>query len=165
MMPSGMKPQSHSTVVQHRGVGQQTEPDSPWKTPNDSPNIVAFIGHGVEFRGVIKYQGSVRIDGHLDGEIHANGTLYLGEQGMLSAKIQAKAVISKGQITGDIHAEEKVHLLAPAVMEGAVQTPSLLMEEGVLFNGTIEMRKAEPSVTSATMSSAVPAASGAKPAV
>jgi len=108
-------------------------------TDMDQTNVAAFIGHGVEFKGVIKYQGNVRIDGQLDGEVHANGTLYLGEQAVLTAKITAQAVISKGQITGDITAREKVQLLAPAVIDGSVLTPSLLMEEGVTFNGTIEM--------------------------
>jgi len=33
-------------------------------TPNmDQHNVAAFIGQGVEFKGVIKYQGNVRIDG------------------------------------------------------------------------------------------------------
>ena len=105
----------------------------------DQTKVAAFIGHGVEFKGVIKYQGNVRIDGQLDGEVHANGTLYLGEQAVLRAKISAQAVISKGQITGDITAREKVQLLAPAIIDGSILTPSLLMEEGVTFNGTLEM--------------------------
>jgi cytoskeletal protein CcmA (bactofilin family) len=105
----------------------------------DQDNVVAFIGHGVEFSGVIKYQGSVRVDGKLDGEVHANGTLYLGEQAVITAKISAQSIISKGQITGDVKAKEKVQLLAPAKMDGSVEAPSLLMEEGVLFNGTCEM--------------------------
>lgn len=111
----------------------------------DQTNVAAFIGHGVEFKGTIKYQGNVRIDGQLDGEVHANGTLYLGEQAVLRAKITAQSVISKGQITGDIISREKVQLLAPAVMDGSVFTPSLLMEEGVTFNGTIEMRTSPAS--------------------
>ena len=111
----------------------------------DQANVVAFVGHGVEFKGVIKYQGSVRIDGKLDGEVHAEGTLYLGEQAVITAKITALSVISKGQVTGNITAREKIQLLAPAVMDGAVFTPSLLIEEGVQFNGTLEMNKTPPS--------------------
>ncbi len=110
----------------------------------DQANVVAFVGHGVEFKGVIKYQGSVRIDGKLDGEVHAEGTLYLGEQAVITAKITAQSVISKGQVTGNIIAREKIQLLAPAVMDGAVFTPSLLIEEGVQFNGTLEMNKTPP---------------------
>jgi len=98
------------------------------------------------FKGIIKYQGNVRIDGQLDGEVHANGTLYLGEQAVLRAKISAQAVISKGQITGDITAREKVQLLAPAIIDGSILTPSLLMEEGVTFNGTLEMNASPPAL-------------------
>jgi cytoskeletal protein CcmA (bactofilin family) len=112
----------------------------------DQTNVAAFIGHGVEFKGIIKYQGNVRIDGQLDGEVHANGTLYLGEQAVLRAKISAQAVISKGQITGDITAREKVQLLAPAIIDGSILTPSLLMEEGVTFNGTLEMNTVPPAL-------------------
>ena len=117
-------------------------------TPNmDQHNVAAFIGQGVEFKGVIKYQGNVRIDGRLDGEVHADGTLYLGEQAVVSAKISAQSVISKGRINGDITASQNVQLLAPAVMDGAVLTPSLLMEEGVLFNGKVEMNRAKGQET------------------
>ncbi len=113
----------------------------------DQHNVAAFIGQGVEFKGVIKYQGNVRIDGRLDGEVHADGTLYLGEQAVVSAKISAQSVISKGRINGDITASQNVQLLAPAVMDGAVLTPSLLMEEGVLFNGKVEMNRAKGQET------------------
>lgn len=112
----------------------------------DQANVAAFIGHGVEFKGIIKYEGNVRIDGQLEGEVHANGTLYLGEQAVLRAKISAQAVISKGQITGDITAREKVQLLAPAIIDGSILTPSLLMEEGVTFNGTLEMSAVPPAL-------------------
>jgi cytoskeletal protein CcmA (bactofilin family) len=122
-----MKPDNFSRHSKQGGVGM------------DQTNVAAFIGHGVEFKGVIRYEGNVRIDGQLDGEVHANGTLYLGEQAVLTAKISAQAVISKGKITGDITAREKVQLLAPAIVDGSVLTPSLLMEEGVTFNGTLEM--------------------------
>lgn len=115
----------------------------------DQVNVVAFVGQGVEFKGVIKYQGSVRIDGRLDGEVHAEGTLYLGEQAVITAKITAQSIISKGQITGAITAREKVQLLAPAIMDGSVFTPSLLVEEGVQFNGTLEMNKSDLPVNTA----------------
>ena len=47
------------------------------------------------------------------------------------------------KITGDISAKEKVRLLSPAILNGSVKTPTLSMEEGVLFNGNIEMAHAE----------------------
>lgn len=106
-------------------------------------NVIAFVGKGVEFKGVISYNGTVRIDGVLDGEIHTEGILLVGEEAVLTAKVSAGTVVSKGKITGDIIAKEKIRLLSPAVLNGSVKTPMLSMEEGVLFNGNIEMSRGE----------------------
>lgn len=115
--------------------------DSRDSDPYSKEKVVAFIGQGVEFKGTINYKGSVRIDGRLDGEIHTEGTLLVGKEAVITAKISAGSVISKGQITGDIVAKEKVLLLTSAHMDGSLNTPRLSIEEGVIFNGTIEMEK------------------------
>ncbi|MEW6542698.1 MAG: polymer-forming cytoskeletal protein [Nitrospirota bacterium] len=106
-------------------------------------NVIAFVGKGVEFKGVITYDGTVRIDGQLDGEIHTEGILVVGEEAVITAKVSAGTIISRGKITGDIVAKEKIKLMSPAVLNGSVKTPMLSMEEGVLFNGNIEMARAE----------------------
>jgi cytoskeletal protein CcmA (bactofilin family) len=101
--------------------------------------ISAFVGKGVEFKGKISYSGTVKIDGYLDGEIDADGVLLIGEEAVIQAKVTARTVVCKGKITGDIVAKARVELRAPAVINGSIQTPILFMEDGVLFNGAIEM--------------------------
>lgn len=102
-------------------------------------DVIAFVGEGVEFKGVISYQGTVRIDGQLEGEIHTNGVLLVGQGAVISAKVEASTIICQGRISGDIVAKEKIQLLAPGILDGSVKTPSLSMEEGVMFNGSCEM--------------------------
>ena len=102
-------------------------------------DINAFVGKGVEFKGTISYSGTVRIDGYLDGEIHTDGVLLIGEEAVVQAKITAGTIVCKGKVTGDVVAKECVKLRAPAVMNGSVKTPALSMEDGVLFNGALEM--------------------------
>jgi cytoskeletal protein CcmA (bactofilin family) len=102
-------------------------------------DISAFVGKGVEFKGTISYSGTVRIDGALDGEIRTDGTLLIGEEAVIQAKISAGTIVCKGKITGDVVAKERVKLRAPAVVNGSVKTPVLSMEDGVLFNGGLEM--------------------------
>jgi cytoskeletal protein CcmA (bactofilin family) len=102
-------------------------------------DISAFVGKGVEFKGTISYIGTVRIDGYLDGEIHTDGMLLIGEDAVIQAKITAGTIVSKGKITGEVIAKECVKLRTPAVMNGSVKTPVLSMEDGVLFNGALEM--------------------------
>ena len=50
-------------------------------------NISAFVGRGVEFKGTISYSGTVRIDGSLEGEIRTDGTLLIGEDAVIQAKV------------------------------------------------------------------------------
>ena len=105
--------------------------------------IIAFIGKGVEFKGTIIYSGTVRIDGHLEGELETDGVLIVGEGAVITAKVTAGTVICQGHITGDVIAKEKIKLLAPAVVDGSVAAPLLSIEEGVLFNGSLEMKRSE----------------------
>jgi cytoskeletal protein CcmA (bactofilin family) len=102
-------------------------------------DISAFVGKGVEFKGTITYSGTVKIDGYLDGEIHTDGVLLIGEEAVIQAKITAGTIVSKGKVTGDVFAKECIKLRTPAVMNGSVKTPVLSMEDGVLFNGALEM--------------------------
>jgi cytoskeletal protein CcmA (bactofilin family) len=104
-------------------------------------DISAFVGKGVVFKGTISYSGTVRIDGTLEGEIHTDGILLVGEEAVITAKVTAGTIVCKGKITGDIHAKEKMKLRAPAQVNGGVTTPMLSIEEGVLFNGTLEMEQ------------------------
>ncbi len=109
------------------------------RTNDGTEDIIAFVGKGVEFKGVISYSGTVRIDGHLDGEIHTDGVLLVGDEAVIQATVTAGTIVCKGKITGDISAKERVKLRAPAVFNGSMKTPMLSIEDGVLFNGGLEM--------------------------
>ena len=50
------------------GTSEEAAP-SVASAPDGTEDIIAFVGKGVEFKGVISYSGTVRIDGNLDGEI------------------------------------------------------------------------------------------------
>ena len=139
--------------------GKNSEPDSDLQSSSNNksshegafnPNhdVSAFVGEGVEFKGAINYQGTVRIDGKLEGEIHTTGVLIVGQGAVIEAKIEAGTIICKGKIVGDIVAREKIQLVSPAMLNGSVKTPSLSMGEGVLFNGTCEMGPIEKKSSS-----------------
>jgi cytoskeletal protein CcmA (bactofilin family) len=137
MWKSNLESKSGSTGLQKTATSLQSI------EPTRMEDIIAYVGKGVEFKGVITYNGTVRIDGLFDGEIHAQGVLLVGEDAVITAKVSAATIISKGKITGEVAAHEKIKLLAPAMLHGSVKTPMLSMEEGVLFNGSCEMAHAE----------------------
>ena len=110
--------------------------------------IIAFLGKGTRFKGVVTYEGTVRIAGHIEGEIVSSGALVVGESAVIDAEVSVGSVVCGGTINGNITATEKVQLLAPAVVTGSIKAPIIMIEAGVRFNGQCEM-KGEPRVTSA----------------
>ncbi len=102
-------------------------------------NTYTFLGKGVDFKGKAKFDGSVRIDGHFDGQIVSQDTLVIGEQGIVKGEITCETLICSGRIDGTIVAAQKIQLLKPAVLVGGIRTPSFSVEEGVVFQGTCDM--------------------------
>ena len=109
------------------------------RTLSELGDIVAFVGHEVQFSGVLTYKGNVRIDGTFDGEIETTDILFIGEQANVKAQIRAGSVIASGRIKGEISASQRVELKSPAVIDASISTPKLSMDNGVTFNGKISM--------------------------
>jgi len=96
--------------------------------------IVAFFGEGVECKGKITNHGNIRIDGRFVGEINTKGSLLVGHQAMIEAKVKAGSVESEGTIIGDITAKTNVKLRSTAMVDGELKTPQLFMEDGAILN-------------------------------
>lgn len=101
--------------------------------------IKAFLGEGTEFKGVLRFQGTVRIDGRLEGEIQGDDLLIVGEAGSLFAKVEVGSLVSNGRIEGDIRASKRVELLASSTVFGKISAPCLVVMEGATLNGTCNM--------------------------
>ncbi len=102
-------------------------------------DMTALVGSGTEFRGIISYSGTVRIDGRVEGEIHTDGVLLIGKDAVIRATVSAGSIVSCGKIFGNVTATESIKLVAPAVLRGSAMTPLLSMEEGVSFRGSLDV--------------------------
>ncbi len=105
------------------------EKDNLYAMNGDEP--FTFLGKGALFKGIIHFEGMIRIDGRLAGEIHMKGTLMVGEHAVIEGDISADVVVSGGQINGNIVASQKVQLLSTGIVRGTIKTPLLSIEEGV----------------------------------
>ena len=101
--------------------------------------IKAFLGEGTEFKGVLSFQGTVRIDGRLEGEVVGDELLIVGEGGVLRANVDVGSLISNGKIEGTIRAKKRIELLASSRVIGKISTPCLVVMEGAALNGTCDM--------------------------
>jgi cytoskeletal protein CcmA (bactofilin family) len=104
----------------------------------DGKESFTFLDKGSHFKGIISFEGRIRIDGRLEGEIHTKGTLEVGEDAVIEGDISADVVISSGRVTGNIIASEKVQLLSTGIVLGMIRTPLLSVDEGARFMGSCE---------------------------
>src|SRR5574341_193226 len=105
----------------------------------EQAEITAFLGKGTEFKGVLSFEGTIRVDGKVEGEVVSKDTLIAGDSAYLQGEITIGTLISSGKVVGNISATQKVHVLAPGVIQGNIKTPKLIIEEGVTFDGKCEM--------------------------
>lgn len=99
----------------------------------------AMLGRGTRISGKITFEGKARIDGHVEGEIVAADALEIGEAALVNAQITGTVIIVQGKVTGDLTASKKLEIRAPGRLYGNVTTPSLVIEEGVIFEGHCSM--------------------------
>jgi cytoskeletal protein CcmA (bactofilin family) len=111
--------------------------------PASSGDLNALLGRGSEFEGKLTFEGTVRIDGKFTGTIVTNDVLVIGEGAKVNAEINAGTVIVHGEINGNLKAKTAVELHHPARMRGNVETPSLMVEKGVVFEGQSKMEGIE----------------------
>ena len=104
-----------------------------------------ILGSNALFKGELTFQGTLCIDGHFEGKLTTNGTLIVAEQGDVLADIEAKAVICKGKIKGNIMASQKVEMSSTGRIMGNVQTPALGIELGAVLMGKCNMSGGESS--------------------
>jgi cytoskeletal protein CcmA (bactofilin family) len=116
-----------------------------WATKERSQQVeqsnenITLLGKGSDFKGIVSFDGTVRVDGHVEGEIHTTGTLIVGEHAVIEGIVSAGILMNSGKINGTITAIEKVHILKPGVLVGDIRTPVIAIEEGSRFHGMCDM--------------------------
>lgn len=107
--------------------------------PLNQLNITGVIDQGCEFEGKMCFQGTVRINGAFKGEIYTPDTLIIGEGARVQGLIEAGIVIISGEVTASVKAKHRVEIHKPAIFRGDILTPSLKVDEGVIFEGSSKM--------------------------
>ncbi|MAE73500.1 MAG: hypothetical protein CL675_05350 [Bdellovibrionaceae bacterium] len=99
------------------------------------------MDQGASFEGRLTFEGTVRIGGTYRGEIFTNDTLIIDPGAHVESQIEAETVIISGYVKGNIFARRKVVMHPPAIFVGTVTSPSLRIDEGVVFEGASYMPK------------------------
>jgi cytoskeletal protein CcmA (bactofilin family) len=111
-------------------------------------NLSGFVGSGTVVTGEANFKALMRVDGHLSGRISSStGTLIVGANGKVDANIEVATAMIHGTVNGDIIATQRLELGRAAKLNGNIQTASLVIEPGALFEGTCKMIKMMTAAT------------------
>ncbi|MBI2344344.1 MAG: polymer-forming cytoskeletal protein [Deltaproteobacteria bacterium] len=117
------------------------------RLPNPRHDQVnGLLDKGCTFEGKLTFDGTVQINGDFQGEIYSDGTLVIGTNAQVRAKIFVDTLIVYGKIDGDIEAKSRIEMHVPAVISANLKTKHLSVEDGVIFQGSCQMeRQPEPA--------------------
>jgi len=101
----------------------------------------SVLGEGSVYSGTLKVEGGLRVDGTVEGELDVQGTLTVGNDGTVKGEVRVHQGIVGGTIIGTVHAENQLELQQGSRVEGDIYTRSLIIEEGVFFEGNCRMRE------------------------
>jgi cytoskeletal protein CcmA (bactofilin family) len=102
--------------------------------------VNAWIGQGVTIEGRIRSAQDLRIDGRVDGTIDVpQHEVILGTGAEVKANVNARSVLIGGTVTGDVTATERLQIQATGSVEGAVTAPRLIVLEGAILRGKINV--------------------------
>jgi cytoskeletal protein CcmA (bactofilin family) len=104
-----------------------------------------FLDLGTEVVGELHFKNAFRIDARVKGRIVSENTLVVGESGDVEADIDCGVVSIRGRVQGHVHGREKIELLAGARVQGTLESPRLVIEEGAFFQGDCDTSAADGS--------------------
>lgn len=124
-------------------MGQELDMVAIKKSPVGAEDTHTILGPESSFEGKLVFNGGqVRIDGNFKGEVKTASTLIVGESARVEATIEVGTVIITGEVIGDIVATHSVGIERPAKVKGTIVTPELMIQKGVIFEGSCRMEDA-----------------------
>jgi cytoskeletal protein CcmA (bactofilin family) len=110
-----------------------------------SRELETIVGNGTRLVGQVTVKGTIRVDGTVEGDIHADWVV-VGEPGRIRGNIRSRGIIVGGSVEGNMDAAETVELTGKSSMAGEISTPKLTIAEGAVFDGHSRMKgDADPS--------------------
>ena len=98
-----------------------------------------FLDRGSSFKGEMEFEDTMRIDGKFNGKIVSKNELIVGESAHIEGDLHVGRVAISGTIVGKIVADQRVEIHRNGKVYCDIETPSLVIEEGAIFQGNCAM--------------------------
>ena len=123
---------------------QHRKMQDPLTVPGNENSI---IGAGASVVGHCKMDGSVGIEGSVEGSLESEKTVTVGEDGVVVGDVVAGDALIAGRVRGSLKIASRLELRAPSDVGGDIDCRRLLIEEGATLNATIRVgsQRSQPS--------------------
>lgn len=141
------------------------------KSRGKSTKIETLIGHSIEIRGDVVFNGGLHVDGKIIGNViaedNSDSMLVLSDHGCIEGEVRVPYLMLNGEVEGDVYASERVELSSKAQIKGNVYYNLLEMAMGAEVNGNLVHTRQEKKLlehhrgeSSATAPNAEPSKAG-----
>jgi cytoskeletal protein CcmA (bactofilin family) len=93
--------------------------------------------------GDIESDGTIRIDGRLEGSVKRAAIVVLGNGASIKGNITAREVLVGGTVEGNIDAADRIELQTSAIVTGDIEAGAILIREGGIIRGRLNVQRQE----------------------
>jgi len=138
-----------------------SQPPKPTPTRASAGGDMANIGKSITIKGDLSGNEDLVVEGNVEGRIDLpNNQLTIGSNGNVKAECSAKSVVVIGKVAGNVTGVERVQIEATGSVTGDVKTPRLVVQEGAVLNGSVEMGPTRVASQGPTLARAVAGGEG-----
>jgi len=112
-----------------------------FKSEGKQSDLNGFLDSGSHVNGELRFQTSFRVDGKFDGTVVSDGDLIVGDGGEVEGDLRVGQVVISGTVRGTIRAAKRMHISPSGKVFADVDTPSLIIEDGAVFEGRCSMSR------------------------
>ncbi|MBW3633089.1 MAG: polymer-forming cytoskeletal protein [Chloroflexi bacterium] len=114
---------------------------------------VSLVDRDSAFDGVFRAQRDLRVEGEVKGTVTCDGTLFIAEGATVAATVDAAHITVAGDLKGEIRCRGRLQILPSGRVRADVTTGSLIIQEGAIYEGQLEMAGIERSAPRALRAS------------
>ena len=107
----------------------------------DEPEGERWLEVDASMTGTMTFKDPVnlQINGQFEGTLDTKGNLSIGTKALVKATIRGEAITIGGTVTGNVTATSRIELLSTARVTGKISSPRVVIQDGAILQGTVEM--------------------------
>lgn len=123
----------------------------------DDDADISIIGPKMTVVGDLETEGTVRVEGRVEGNVRAGKAVVIGESGEIEGDVRTQDSVISGKIEGSVTAASRLEVQASAEIDGEIHARRMQLEEGAVLNGTVRMGEVEVGPEASARSARTPA--------